>query len=90
MIKATDKHIAAIIAERVDDYTREMMAEGVFLTFDQAHEIGDVGTDWLQHRCGLNHSSSDAGHAFETPRHYASEEDRRAGIEIKDLEDETE
>lgn len=61
---ATDEQMATIEARRVDDTAREMMDEGVTLTWEQADEIGDEGASWLKSRLGLVSKTSDRGVSF--------------------------
>lgn len=58
---ATDTHIATIRARAYNETAREMARTGVYITHEQADEIGDVGMDWLRTRLGLEIETDDRG-----------------------------
>jgi hypothetical protein len=59
MITATETHLATIRARRIDDTARAMMTEGLTLTYEQADELGDEATDWIEQRLGLSVAETD-------------------------------
>lgn len=61
MTTATEQQMATILARRVDDVAREMMATGVRLSWAQRDEIGDEASDWLRRRLGLTVTTDEAG-----------------------------
>jgi hypothetical protein len=58
---ATPIEIDTIEARRVDDTTRQMMAEGVSLSWAQVDALGDEAIDWLTRRLGLTCTTDDKG-----------------------------
>jgi hypothetical protein len=83
-MRATEDQLVQIRRRAVNDTTREIMAHGLVLTWDQAKALGDETLDWVRGRLGLNSKTTDAGIVFTPPKHYSSEEARRAGNEISD------
>ena len=71
---ATEPQITQLRRHAVNDVTREIMAHGVKLTWDQAEELGDETIDWMSGRLGLNRQTSDTGVVFTPSEHYASME----------------
>lgn len=69
---ATEPQITQLRRHAVNDVTREIMAHGVKLTWDQAEELGDETIDWMSGRLGLNRQTSDTGVIFTPPEHRAS------------------
>ena len=61
MIIATDLHIETIRAQRIDATAREMQAEGVMLSHEQADQLDDAALGWLRSRLGLVVRSTDRG-----------------------------
>lgn len=60
----TAQQLATIQARRVDDTAREMMRDGVSLTWDEAGVVGDEACDWIARRLGLAKTTNDAGVHF--------------------------
>ena len=58
---ATETQIATIRARRVDNVARDMMANGVMLTHDQAYDLGDEAMGWLSSRLGLRINAAESG-----------------------------
>lgn len=58
---ATDEQIATIHKQAYDDEARAMQQSGVSLTWEQADDVGEMGTDWLVTRLGLIVTTDDAG-----------------------------
>jgi hypothetical protein len=63
-MSATPEQMATIRAMRVDDTARDMMANGVRLTWDQADDLSGEQIDWLYCRLGLGRESCDTGMRF--------------------------
>jgi hypothetical protein len=61
---ATVEQIATIRARRVDDTAREMMREGVSLTWEEAETVGDEGCAWIARRLGLTKAADAEGVHF--------------------------
>lgn len=66
---ATDDQITQLRRHAVNDVTREIMTNGIKLTWDQAHDLGDEVIDWMGTRLGLKSRTTDAGITF-TPTLY--------------------
>ena len=73
--QATGAQIETIEANAYNDLARQMEAQGIHLTHDQADQIGDLGLDWLTRRLGLTVEADAHGVTF-TP---ASEASRYVG-----------
>jgi hypothetical protein len=58
---ATAEQVSEILSRRVSDVAQGMMEHGVFLTWEQADEIGDDGRDWLRSRLGLTMATGHDG-----------------------------
>ena|SRR3982750_1129576 len=71
---ATEPQIVQLRRHAVNDVTREIMARGIKLTWDQAEALGDETIGWMSGRLGLNRLTSDMGVIFTPPEHYASTE----------------
>lgn len=48
----------------VNDVTREIMSNGIKLTWDEADDLGDETLDWMRTRLGLKSSTTDSGITF--------------------------
>ncbi len=83
---ATEAQIEQLRRHAVNDVTREIMAHGVKLTWEQADALGDETIDWMGGRLGLNKRTTDAGITFAPPKSYTGEESRRLGIETHEEE----
>ena len=71
---ATEAQIKQLRAHAVNDVTREIMAHGVKLTWEQADDLGDETIDWMEGRLGLNMRTTDAGITFTPPKRTHEEE----------------
>lgn len=85
-MNATDAQVEQLRARAVNDVTREMMAHGVTLTWEQADSLGTETIDWMCGRLLLN--TTDVGITFTPPKHYSGEQSMRAGIETHEEYDE--
>jgi hypothetical protein len=66
---ATEVQIIQLRRRAVNDVTREIMANGIKLTWEQADDLGDMVLDWMGKRLGLKSRTTDAGITF-TPSLY--------------------
>lgn len=66
---ATEDQITQLRRHAVNDMTREIMANGIKLTWEQADDLGDEVLDWMGKRLGLKSRTTDAGITF-TPTLY--------------------
>ena len=61
---ATEAQIKQLRAHAVNTTTREIMAQGVKLTWAQADDLGDETIDWMSGRLGLNKRTTNEGITF--------------------------
>lgn len=61
---ATEDQITQLRRHAVNDVTREIMRDGIKLTWEQAHELGDEVIDWMRSRLGLGSRTTDDGITF--------------------------
>ena len=64
MKAATDDQITQLRRHAVNNVTREIMANGLKLTWAQAHALGDEVIDWMRTRLDLKSSTTDHGITF--------------------------
>lgn len=61
MKAATDDQIAQLRRHAVNSVTREIMTNGLKLTWAQAYALGDEVINWMRTRLGLKSTTSDRG-----------------------------
>ena len=62
---ATAEQMETIMAQRIDDVARDMMAHGVELSWEQIEEMGETRCHWLVSRLGLKSTTTDDGVRYE-------------------------
>jgi hypothetical protein len=65
---ATQDQITQLRRHAVNTVTREIMANGIKLTWEQADDLGDEVIDWMGKRLGLKSRTTDAGIIFSPTR----------------------
>ncbi len=60
----TEDQITQLRRHAVNDATREIMWNGVKLTWEQADDLGQEVIDWMRTRLGLQTRTTDAGIVF--------------------------
>jgi len=75
---ATDDQLAQLRRHAVNTVTREIMANGIKLTWEQADDLGDEVIDWMGTRLGLKSRTTDAGIVFSPTRTSGYHGDERA------------
>jgi hypothetical protein len=83
---ATADQIAQLRRHAVNAVTREIMAHGIELTWEQADGLGDETIAWMGGVLGLNKRTTDKGITFAPPKSYTGAESRRLGIETHEEE----
>jgi len=58
---ATEEQMTQLRRRAVNDATREIMRDGVFLTQEQADDLGEETLGWIGGRLGLNVKATDRG-----------------------------
>lgn len=58
---ATATQIEQLRLRAVNDVTREIAAQGIRLTHDQADDLGAEVVDWMRTRLGLSIETTDRG-----------------------------
>lgn len=81
---ATETQLTALRAHAVNDVTRQIMADGIVLSHEQADELGEETLGWIGARLGLNVTETDTNVLCTPPRSYTGEESRRAGVETSE------
>lgn len=83
---ATMSQISTIRRRAYDATAREMSAEGVHLTHEQADDLGDEGMDWVRRVLGLNVRTTDQGAICTPPVHYVGRDEDGDLVTAEDVE----
>lgn len=83
---ATDEQLSTIRARAYNDTARDMQRDGVWLSHEQADDLGKEAIGWINGRLGLNVEENDSCVACTPPKHYTGETSRAAGLETQDEE----